>query len=174
MAAPTHNPSRRALLGAAVGLSFDTGLRQAQPLLRMSGEGGAHCRHCERSEAIQTPAPAGLPRRSAPRNDEAWTRALAGFEEAEAELRAFEGRTAGAPWDEQEAVERGMEERLDVLEPALLRLVLLPAPDLPALATKIALVAEYQVVEITGGEGCLAVLERDARRLATRLSAPSA
>jgi hypothetical protein len=40
MATRTHNPSRGTLLGAVVRLSFDTGLRQAQPLLRMSGGGG--------------------------------------------------------------------------------------------------------------------------------------
>jgi hypothetical protein len=81
-------------------------------------------------------------------------------------MEAFQRRTAGLPWEEQEAVERGMEERLDMLEPLLLRLVRAPTPDLAALATKIALVAEYRVGKIAGGEACLALLERDARRLA--------
>jgi hypothetical protein len=158
MAAGEHNPSRRALLGAAVGL----------PLLPLDGGGrvGVDCdigKGAFEAEPGSTLTPT-LP--SPIEGEGTWSRALAEPEAAEAEMEAFQRRTAGAPWEEQEAVERGMEERLDLLEPALLRLVRMPAPDLPALATKIALVAHYHVGEMTGGEGCLALLERDARRLA--------
>lgn len=92
--------------------------------------------------------------------------ALADYEAAAAELRAFERRTAGAAWDEQEAVEREMDARLDALWPALLRLVGTPAPDLEALAAKIALIDAHEVATLAGGEGCLAALVEDVRRLA--------
>jgi hypothetical protein len=100
-----------------------------------------------------------------PRAGEDWGRALAAFEAAAAELRAFERRTAGVAWEAQEAVEREMDERLDALGPALMRLVYAPAPDLAALATKIALIEAHEVATLDGGEGCLAMLVRDVRRL---------
>jgi hypothetical protein len=40
------------------------------------------------------------------------------------------------------------------------------APDLPALARKIALVVDREVGTLAGGEACLETLKRDARRLA--------
>jgi hypothetical protein len=151
MAAPTHNPSRRALLGAAVAL----------PLL-----GGAG-RHCEQGSdaAIQTRAPTGLLRSA--RNDEsAWRRALARFEQAEAELRAFERLTEGASMEEEAALQDGHDQRIDAFCAALRRLLRTPAPDLAALAAKIALAIDHDAGGLTGGEACLAVLRRDARRLA--------
>lgn len=99
-------------------------------------------------------------------NPEPWRRALAAFEAAEAELRAFERQTAGAPWEEQEAIEEGYGDRLGAMYAALRRLLRLPAPDIPALATKIALAVDHEVGTLDGGEACLAALKRDARRLA--------
>jgi hypothetical protein len=136
MAAAQHNVSRRAVLGAAAALSFDTGLRQAQPQLRMSEGGSA-----------------------------AWQRALAAYQAAEAELRAFEKLTAGAPWEEQAAIEEAYGDRLDAMYAALRRLMRLRAPDLPALATKIVLAVDHEVATLTGGEACMATLKRDALRL---------
>jgi hypothetical protein len=40
-----------------------------------------------------------------------------------------------------------------------------PAPDLPALALKIALAVDQDVATLSGGEACLAALKRDAARL---------
>ena len=48
---------------------------------------------------------------------------------------------------------------------ALGRLLRTPAPDVPALAAKIALVVDHEVGALTGGERCLAALKADARRL---------
>lgn len=59
-----------------------------------------------------------------------------------------------------------MDACLDALLPALRRLLRTPAPDLEALLTKFALIADHQVGELTGGEACMAVFRRDARRLA--------
>ena len=148
MAVGQHRASRRALLGAAVALPV-AGLVDG-PLLAASGRG-------------PLPPPAGDP---PPRPGEnRWRRALAAFEQAEAALRSFERRTAGAPWEEQKAVEEGMDAHLDVLYPALRRLLLIPAPDLHALATKIALIVDHEV-GTDCGETCLALLKRDAWRLA--------
>lgn len=94
-----------------------------------------------------------------------WTRVLAAYRAAEGELRAFERRTAGAPWEEQEAVERGMDACLDALYPALRRLLATPAPDLEAVLIKIALIEAHEGTTLDGGEGCLGALKRDVRRL---------
>jgi hypothetical protein len=98
------------------------------------------------------------------RPSEDWTCALAAFREAEAELQAFERRTAGAAWESQEAVEREMDARLDAFLPALRRLLRIPAPDLEAMLTKFDLITDYQVAELTGGEACIALFRRDAAR----------
>ncbi|MGZ9014967.1 MAG: hypothetical protein ACXW26_00910 [Allosphingosinicella sp.] len=146
MAAAKHNPSRRALLGAAVALPF-------------VGGGGLRP-----SLSPDTDSRSGIPDQV--RDDGKWDRALATYEAVEAELRAFERRTGGAPWEEQEAVEREMDERLDALGPAMRRLMRMPAPDLRALAKKIELVVDHDVGSIDGGQACLATLKRDAKRLA--------
>ncbi|HEV7661566.1 MAG TPA: hypothetical protein VGO55_17135, partial [Allosphingosinicella sp.] len=49
---------------------------------------------------------------------------------------------------------------------ALRCLLLTPAPDIPALAVKIALAVDHEVGALTGGELCLTALKADARRLA--------
>ncbi|MGA9581012.1 MAG: hypothetical protein WBR13_03455 [Allosphingosinicella sp.] len=95
-----------------------------------------------------------------------WAQALDGLRAAEAALREFEARTAGAPDEEQEAVEREMDERLDALGPALLRLLAAPAPDLEALVVKIETIIAHEAFSTSGGEECLEDLYRDARRLA--------
>lgn len=155
MSAAEHNPSRRALLGVAVALPFVG-------------------RHPELVSGSSPPPPervtSGIPDQV---GDDGkcgdggkWARALATYEAAAAELRAFERRTAGAPWEAQEAVEREMDERLDALEPALRRLLRTAAPNLRALAKKIELVVDQDIGSLNGGGACLAALKRDARRLA--------
>jgi hypothetical protein len=98
----------------------------------------------------------------------AWSRALAAYRAAADEVSAFERRTSGAPWEEQPAVERGLAERLDALDPALLRLVHMPAPDLEAVLIKIGLIEEHEVATLDGGEDCLAALRRDVAGLIGR------
>lgn len=120
-------PSRRAVLGAAVALSFDTGLRQAQPLLRMSGG--------EAEGPLHPPSPlaaAGPP----PRSGEEWDAALAAFEAAEAAVGEIEAATAGYSLEEEEALLPAHEAACDAMEAALGRLLLVPVPHLAALAVK--------------------------------------
>ena len=146
MAARDLKPSRRALLGAAVAMPF---------VGCAGGEAGAPPPRFARS-----PSPSKLG------EEFEWGEALAAFRVAEAALRAFEARTAGAPWEAQEAVEREMDERLDALGPAIRRLMRTPAPDLGALAKKIELMVDHDLGSDTDGAACLAALKRDARRLA--------
>ena len=49
---------------------------------------------------------------------------------------------------------------------AVEHLLLVPAPDLPALAAKIALLADQQAWELPRGEACVAAVVRDTRTLA--------
>ena len=153
MAAGRHNPSRRALLGAVVGL----------PLLP---------RHCEErsDEAIQggVGGSAGLLRDA--RNDgkgdpETWQRALARLQAVEAEVRAVEQATAGGTAEEEDALEPVYMALLGEHTKALVRLMKVRAPDLAALAMKIELAIDQEVGSLTGGDACLAALKRDVRRL---------
>lgn len=100
------------------------------------------------------------------RDDGRWAQALEGLRAAEDALREFEARTAGAPDDEQDAVEAEMDERLDALGPALLRLLKAPAPDLEALVVKIETIVAHEAWSDLEGEACMVQLARDARRLA--------
>jgi thiamine pyrophosphokinase len=50
---------------------------------------------------------------------------------------------------------------------AVEHLLLAPAPDLPALAAKIALLTDQQAWELPRGDACLEALEADAMRLST-------
>ncbi|TMJ14751.1 MAG: hypothetical protein E6G94_08815 [Alphaproteobacteria bacterium] len=129
------------------------------------------------------PPAAGLPAAAAflaapppPRGGEsrratvAWTRALAVYRRAEARLAALR-RQIGALPPEGRAfpASEPLEDRFDDLECARLaslrRLLRLPAPNLPALALKIALTVDDQAWELSGAESFLATLKGDAHRL---------
>ena len=81
-------------------------------------------------------------------------------------MRRYEVLTAGAPWEEQAAIEEAYGDRLDAMYAALRKLMRLRAPDLAALATKVVLAVDHEVGTLTGGEACMATLKRDALRLA--------
>ncbi len=138
MAAGQHNPSRRALLGAAVALPLVSGMADSpapRPL--------HHAAH-------------GPPPRSG--EDLAWARALEAYEAAEAEVQDAVG------WPAEYEEEYG--ERLDARCEALRRLWRTPAPDLGALALKIDLAIEHELGMLAGGATCLAAIQGDAQRLA--------
>jgi hypothetical protein len=121
-------------------------------------------RHGERSEAIQG-AEDGLPRRSAPRNDEKWRKLLAAYRAAEAEVRGFERATAGASFAEAARLEGRYGELGDVMYSALRHLLRAPAPDLAAVAAKLDLVVEHEVGTLEGGEACMSAIRADVRRI---------
>jgi hypothetical protein len=99
------------------------------------------------------------------RGDGKWERALAGLHSAEAEMRAVERATAGGTAEEEEALEEVYDARLGDHIAALLRVMKVRAPDLPALAVKIELAIDQEVGTLSGGALCLAALKRDVRRL---------
>lgn len=161
MAAARNNLSRRAVLGAAFAVPA----------------------------ALAPTEPARAPDRRR------WDRALAALRRAEAEAdsfrtrrmrpaeRAYRAVRARWPWDYDftadsdahamlvaaRAVHEPVEERLndlaDAATAAMLRLLAIPAPDLPALATKIALAVDHAVAELDSGDRCLALLKADGLRL---------
>lgn len=81
-------------------------------------------------------------------------------------MRSFEARCSGRPYEEQEALQGGYDERGDAMYDALVRLLVAPAPDVAALADKIDLALDHDIGTLTGGEACIAAIRRDARRLA--------
>ncbi len=81
--------------------------------------------------------------------------------EAEA---AVSGALAG-----HEPLEEHLNDLADATTAAIMRLLGIPAPDLPALALKIVLAVDHSIVENDGGDRCLAVLKGDARRFAAAL-----
>ncbi|HEY0412440.1 MAG TPA: hypothetical protein VGD66_04795 [Allosphingosinicella sp.] len=100
-----------------------------------------------------------------------WSRALAAYRRAEVDLRAYERRTDGAPWEAQAAIEEAHGALSDTLYDSLRRLLKTAAPDVRALALKLDLVVEHEVGTLTGGDECLAALRRDARRLSASIPA---
>ena len=80
-------------------------------------------------------------------------------------MRAIERATAGGTAEEEEALEAVYMDRLGEHKKALVRLMRVRAPDLPALALKVELAIDQEVGTLSGGELCLAVLRRDVRRL---------
>ena len=145
MAAGRHNLTRRALLGAVVGVPVLLGDGVAPAL----GAGSAQ---------------AADPRRS-------WERALAAFQSAEARLAAQRAFEAGLPAQLRAfPFSEELDERFNDLEcarlAALRRLLQIPAADLRTLSLKVDLVVDEDVASLTGGERCLAVVKADARRLA--------
>ncbi len=170
MTAARHNPTRRALLGAAF----------VAPVLAV-GDGAA-------GGGTRRGVPAGAGRHR-------WDRAIAALREADAAVAAYRvGDYLPAheihaairsrwpiPFDfaanpEARATVRAslaefqpFEDRLNAIngvrEAALRRLLRTPAPDLPALALKIELIVDEEVATLAGGERYLAVLKADGWRL---------
>ncbi len=164
MAAGRHNLTRRALLGAAF----------AAPAVLGDCTAATAARRADRGR---------------------WERAYAGERRAKAALEAFRAQEMAAADRAYEAVcdrwppgrDRDRparatlraafrdysrwEERLGDLGcahlAAITRMLRTPAPDLPALAMKIELAADYQVWELDDGDRCLAVLKADGWRLAS-------
>lgn len=162
MAAARHNPTRRALLGAAFvapvllggALPADranrsrwkhalTGLRQAEAVIESFRRREYLPAH-EVYAAVRS----------------RWPMPYDFAADSEA------GATVGAAMVEFQP----FEDRINVLEiardAALKRLLRTPAPDLSALALKIELTVDQEVATLAGGGRCLAVLKADGWRLA--------
>ena len=168
MAAGQHNPSRRALLGAAVVVPFlpcHPGLDDRVPpspgrCLRGPDHGSS--RSPSREVENWTPDD---PESSLGRGEE-WREALAAYRAAEAEVRGFEVRNAGRAFVAEDPLDEVYGELGDVMYDALRRLLRSAAPDIEAVAVKLGLVVEHEVGTLSGGEACLEAIREDARRLA--------
>lgn len=139
MGAAEHKLSRREVLAAAC----------VAPVLP---------RQCERSEATQAAvspgSEAGLPRRSAPRNDERWQKALARYTRAEAEIEALKH------CEDDDLYDRAVGRQIATLG----RLLKAPAPDLGAAARKLELIVRHAAYELSYGEAAFAALIGDLQR----------
>ena len=149
--------SRRTLLGAVC----------AAPVLSSVIPGGTPSKYY-----FDGNPQAGTPARPAPspspwdpglrRDDEEsfavtiWDRALARFRTAQAAVDAASGEPDQERYD-------GL---VDSADESMCALLALPAPDLPAIATKLDIIVPHLAWELTGSEDCLEILRRDARRLA--------
>jgi hypothetical protein len=147
MAAGRHNLTRRALLGAVVGVSALPGAVAGAPVL--PGAAGARAADARR----------------------AWARAFAAFRRAEARLEARRAYEASLPaplraFPLSEQLDEVFNDLACDRLAALRRLLRVPAPDLGTLSLKIDLIVDEDVATLTGAESCLAALKSDARRLA--------
>jgi hypothetical protein len=143
MAVDDHNPSRRALLGAAVGIPmFGTVNPEEAPPPPFG----------------RSPSPSKL--------GEEWVTALTALRSAEAEMRAVERATAGYSAEDEEAVLAVYEARLDAFGSAVRRVMLAGAPDFAAFASKLELFFEHELEPHSVDEVALAAVRNDARRLA--------
>jgi hypothetical protein len=144
MAAGQHNPSRRALLGAAVALPVITAADGA-------GVAVGPLHHASHG--------------SPPRSGEDWSKAIAAFRSAEAEVRAFERATAGSSAEEEEVWLPVYEARLEAFGAAVRGVMLAGAPDFPAFAAKLELFFEHELEPNSVDEEVLAAIRGDARGL---------
>ena len=141
MAGATDNPSRRAVLGAAVAIPMIAASVPAQgPLHRVS------------------PGPP-------PRPGEDWERALAAYRAAEGAVEEAGRVCAAASREEIGAAEDAFGDRLEALYAALRRLLTVPAPDLGALLVKVEAAFEHEIGTLAGCEAGIAAVREDALRL---------
>jgi hypothetical protein len=154
MAAGDHNPSRRALLGAAVGI----------PLLPRHPElgSGSSPPPDERATSWTLNQVQG----DARGDGEAWREALAAFQAAEAELRGLERATAGQSVEQEEALQDVYDGRVNAFGGAVRGVMLAAAPDFAAFAEKLELFFGHELEPDSVDEDCLAAVLADARRLA--------
>ena len=141
MAGAVHNPSRRALLGAAASVAVG--------VVGVPGLGGAWGSY---------PSTSGL-------GAEQWRSALAAFEDAAAAVEGVAAAGRGLSFEAQEALQGRFDEAGEVMEGALGRLLVAPAPDLFAVLVKVRLIIDHEAATLDSGEGCLRSVERDLLRL---------
>ena len=135
----------------------------------MAGRDHNDTRRAVLGAAFAVPVQGAVPDAGAAAPDAAvWRRALADVERAEAVLDGFcrACREEGLVFRDQGELDDRFGDFLGAFYAALRLLLRTPAPDIPALATKIALAVDHEVGTLTGGERCLAALKADARRLA--------
>jgi hypothetical protein len=152
MVAARHNLTRRAVLGAAFAVPaiFD-GTSVVQP-------SGARVGRWERALAAL--------RRTEVTKEAFRIRKIVPADRAyEAALAHLTGSAFRAAFDAYSLVEERLNDHESARLAAIQRLLRVPAPDLQALATKLALAIDCEVWELEEGERCLAQVKTDARSL---------
>lgn len=111
--------------------------------------------------------PSPLPLEAGEGRSPEWTRALAAVVRAEGEIDDFARRTRGKArsFDEQCALDEAFGDRVVLHNRAVERLIRTRAPDLTALAVKVAVAVDEKAWELPDGEACMAALKADATRL---------
>jgi hypothetical protein len=100
------------------------------------------------------------------KGEERWHRALAGLRAAQAEIANFRAtEPKGVPFEQQWALDEAFSDLVVAFNRAVERVLLVPAPDLAALAAKVALAVDEQAWELPDGEAAMARLKADAARL---------
>ena len=173
MAAPTHNSSRREVLGAAVALpllpldgGWGPGSSPGRALAgRMvgveDGLGADSSAHHSTSEATPPLTP--------PHQGEGdWRRALAAYRSAEVAVEEAGRRCASCSRAEIHSAEDEYGDRLEALYERLRGLLTVRAPDLNAFCTKVELMIEHELATLSGSAASLAAIRDDARRLPSR------
>jgi hypothetical protein len=82
-------------------------------------------------------------------------------------LEGVSGAGRGLSFEAAEALQGRYDEAGEAMEGALRRLLLAPAPDLPAVLAKVRLIIDHEAATLDGGEGCLRSVERDLVRLSS-------
>jgi hypothetical protein len=103
--------------------------------------------------------------------DGEWEAALTGLRSAKAEIAAFKAtEPKGVSFEAQWELDGAFSDLVVGFNRAVERLLLVPAPDLPALAAKVAVAVDEQAWELPDGEATMARLKADAARLASSKS----
>lgn len=162
MASGEHSCTRRDLLGAAVGVAV---LRHAVSTGSAAAQDERRGVDFDRPSPSRPAAPGGAP---LPRRGEGdWARALAAVRAAEVAVGVAErDQDKARSRAEAVALEEVYGDRLSDFYAAVRRLMRTPAPDMAALAGKIALAVDHEVATLEGGEACMAALKADALRIA--------
>jgi hypothetical protein len=96
-----------------------------------------------------------------------WESALAALRAAEAEMAAFKAaEPTDVSFEQQWALDEAFSDLVVGYNRAVERVLLAAAPDLGALAAKVALAVDEQAWELPEGEAAMARLKADSRRLA--------
>jgi len=96
-----------------------------------------------------------------------WQAAVAALRRAEEEIAAFKrAEPLGASFEAQWEMDEAFSDLACAQNRALEHLLLVPAPDVAALAVKLALAVEEMAWELPQGEAAMAQLGEDAARLA--------
>ena len=102
-----------------------------------------------------------------PQGEGSWDAALGALRRAEEEIAAFKRvEPRGASFEAQWEMDEAFSDLACAQNRAVERLLLVPAPDVAALAVKLALAVEEMAWELPEGEAGMAMLAADAARLA--------